>query len=322
VSGLFVHIGLLWLNPIYVAIGILLLPAGNATLRKVFCFSLSILIDIYYYAPAYYAALVQTQENPYQIIVGLGVAFIMAWVVWSYIFMMCSSVSWYYILPTSWLVYSHKIWELVGIGFYDISPIIMHTPFEGLVSVMGQGAIWLVIWSLFALRHRRLRYVILVLVFIAPVASYQESDHWLDEIHIYGESQKAGEVKGNAIISKRMYEKNNIYHASIGIGDVVGVSIKRHLVPYIESGYQTKIINRQFTYNQHKFLVLICNDALYTDWMGTDNSEAVVVVTHLSDLEGTPLIAHFAKKLRFVSLLKSLPILHVDQDFTEYYSFT
>ena len=323
VSGIFLHMGVIWLNPVWLAISLILLPRQKVSFRSLMYFSQGVLIDIYYYAPPYYLALDQLRDNAPQLIFGLGIMFISAWVLWSYLFMLSHKASWHYILPTSWLVYSHKLWEFVGIGFYDISPIMMNTPWEGLITVLGQGAIWVLIWSIFALRHVIFRYYVLLLACIAPVISYQDySNSWLNEINIYGESQGFSVDRGDAIISKRIYTENQVYHASIGIGDVVGTSIKQHLVPFIESGYDSKIANRQFIFKQHNFLVLICNDALFTDWLYLSNVEAIIVLTHLADLQDTPLLSYFSKKLAYTSLLKEIPVMHVDQDFTGYYSFT
>ena len=173
--------------------------------------------------------------------------------------------------------------------------------------------------NLLLMRHIIFRYLIILLACISPVISYQQPAKWLEEINIAGEGESVTDV-GNAIISQRIYSQNSVYHASIGVGDVVGVSIKQHLVPFVESGYQSQIMNRLFIYDQHNFLVLICNDALYTDWLSTTNLDAAVVVTHLADFKNTPLLSYFDKKLRYISLLKSFPIRHVDQDFSEYYS--
>ena len=56
-------------------------------------------------------------------------------------------------------------------------------------------------------------------------------------------------------------------------------------MPFVESGYDSLLEADYFGIKKHQFLVLICNDVLFSDWeIESHDAEAIVVVSHLEDL--------------------------------------
>lgn len=318
-SGIFFHMGLIWLDIAMLSMAIILLPRGVFSKKQVVYFTTGAVLQLFYYAKPYYTAVGFSNSLSIGGLLSLTIAFGLLWAIWSFIYLRLFQQHSLGVVAIPWLIGSSAAWGSVGLGFYDISPIIINSPWESLVILLGNWAVWVTLFCLHFLRHPILCYYILMLALACPNMLTQPNDmSWLD-FHIYAESDGFDVYEGNAIVSRRIQQGDKFLHISRGIGEVYGESVKQHMIPFVEH-YDHAFSNRVLSYKNHSLLVLICNDALYADWYEQmTKNEVLLVLSHLALLYDTPLINYFDKKLRYITLNFQKPVLHIDQKFNKAY---
>ncbi len=324
--GVLFHMGLICANfPIFgLGIRFLYHLASSRTSRQIQITWLGVGIQLYYFAPVYYQVLSPMSWYTFGIFLGVCLVFIGLWWLWwrgyqSLIFLDSTGL-----MPVLWLFILQLLWSGLGIGFYQLSPLLVNTPFEGLIYGLGDYGIWLVLLCLHQKNQFRCYVGLLILLIVGSMMAgsmsieHEVQPDWLSEITIYAEGQGHDISQGDAIVARRIHQGDAVYHASVGVGDVTGVSVKRHLVPWVEEGYTPRKLARVFDYQGHKILVLICNDVLFRDFADEiAESDRVVVLSHLSDLAHTPILIYFQQYLRYLSIYYGIPIHHIDQDFNQ-----
>lgn len=241
----------------------------------------------------------------------------LAWLPWTALYVYLRDGSRYYCMASLWFFFSNYVLEYVFIGFAHMGPMLVNTPWQGSIFWFGDVATFLFIWAVHLMRVPLLRHGIwfipLYIQSMVPNVVTEPVPKWLDEISIYPEGVVEESENVNSIQSRRIFKGDNVYYASVGYGDVFGMSLKRHMVFLIEGGYTPNYRTRILEYHGHKFLLLICNDALYSD-IGDemDKAEAVVVVSWLTGLNNTPIKHYFQKRVLYTHLRYGVPIRHVD----------
>lgn len=164
------------------------------------------------------------------------------------------------------------------------------------------------------------RFLCLISLFLASGANSQPPS-WLQDVTIYPEGMGHEVIIGDAIVSRRLQTPHGIWHASVGIGTVQGMSVKRHLLPGIEAGYAPAGHSRLMHVGKHSVLLLICHDVLFSDiWDEASQADAVVVISHLEDLLQTPIAHYIEKRASYIHAYTQKPVVHVDQHFQKIYA--
>ncbi|MEC7030439.1 MAG: hypothetical protein VXW87_02075 [Pseudomonadota bacterium] len=325
-AGVLFHTGLIYANLAIFGIGIrlLCLQARGTQNRCIRVSWLGSVIQLYFFAPVYYQVLSITEDSAGIMVTGLCIGFLVLWRIWWQIYLKTlvhnnfgiSSVLWLYILQCGW--------AKLGIGFYQLAPLIIYPMFTPLASCWGGAGPWLILLCLHQKKQSDfLLSTTLLLTLTSFLSLFQVSPEitmpdQVSDITIYAEGAGRDVVEGDAIVARRVETRDAVYHASVGIGSVQGMSIKRHLIPGIEGGYTSAKNNRVFDFQGMKILVLICNDVFFQDFtQEISESEVVVVLSHLNDLAKTPLPVYFDRYLQYLARYYHRPILHVDQHLTK-----
>lgn len=130
---------------------------------------------------------------------------------------------------------------------------------------------------------------------------------------IYPEGVEGSTNHGQGVFSTHLEDQQKTYNASVGWGDVAGYSLKRHLVPVVESGFSPGDTPRLMTYKGHSFLVLVCYDALFSDLSEEmKQAEAIVIVSHLNQLESTPMPRYFKARAHYLQHQYQCPVTWVN----------
>ena len=213
------------------------------------------------------------------------------------------------------MFFSIHYWEYLGLGVYNPSLMLAQSSLYSFVPY-GHTALAVLLLCLLSILHTKKWGWLLLPISIIPVSPLVEMvPPSIEGAVIYPEGLGRDIHEGNALVSRRLRDHNNIYHASIGLGAVQGVSLKRHITPIVESGYTPGEQNRIVMFNDKPVLVLICNDALFSDiWEEAKHASDILIISHLSDLSHTPIKQYFMARAQCIHLITGKPVYWVDQN--------
>lgn len=320
VGGIFFHMGLISaFMPLFV-LGIYGFPARVSSYsRAIKLLTCSSFVCVVLQGPSYYQAVAQEHAYPIFFTSIMGGLWCAYWLPWSTVYIGLRKVDRYH-LPTIWIMLSAYIFEYLGVGFSHVGPMLVGTFWENSIYWFGEGSIFLFIWLTHLLKKPLLKhglwFVPLLLNSTIGIMDFSPLPGWLDKIDILPEGVEAYYGKKEDLIyGKRIHKGSHIYYASIGGGQVQGISIKRHFVKIVESGYSSYLHTRMINFQGHNFLLLVCNDALFSD-LGDEilDAEAVVVTSWLTGLQGSPLKHYFLKRLEYIHLKYGKPLMLVDAE--------
>ena len=306
-GGVLLNTGLICANLSVFLLGMLLFLTGIHSLRSIW---VGAVITLGCYLPSFIKTV---GINYWPEVLGLSLLYIMAWTLFIYGYSRAQKVS--PLCASFYLLLSPYYWESMGIGF--------HNP-----HILFADTLWMLIpraetpWVVMAIAHylissRRVGLlIILAIVSWQPAFKLQTASPYIDDVYVFPEGLGHEETNKKAIVSRRLYTNEYIYHAMLGINGVEGMSIKRHLTPIVESGYSTKHHSRILDIQGKSILLLICNDVLFTDiWEELDQVDQIVVTSHLEDLSHTPMMNTFEKRIKYLNKVSQKPVLWVDQSF-------
>jgi len=326
-GGGMLHMGLiLAYMPLFV-LGVYCLPTKVGSFSDaVIYFSLSVMIGVPFHVCGYYNALTVEYSYPFFNALSASLLWYFFWVPCSVVYIYCRQRSYFYLLPSIWLFSLGYIHEYASISLSHVSPLLSYSPWAPGIYWFGLSINFLFIWLTHLLRVPLIKHSLwfapLWLASILPKQEITPMPKWIDEIKILPEGGIATDLSSNMVYSKKIFGDGVVYYASVGSGWVRGMSLKRHMVFLIESGYTPHDHSRILSYKNHNFLLLVCHDAMFSDvGKEVDQAEIIVVVSNLSDLNGTPAYYHFLKRLQYLSLYHHKPVLLVDYQKTVHFPY-
>lgn len=216
------------------------------------------------------------------------------------------------ILVFVFLVLSEYAWQALSIGLYRTTPMLANpitaaftshlqayamVSFLMLVSIVVQYPQWLLAMSL---------------LLLIPKKEIEQIPNRLSMITIVPEGQVVDQSKSAIFpeIEQLGESYYSIYRSNFGLNGLVR---KRHLVPWIESGYESGGSKRLLC-GKSCYLVMICYDALFNDYLEElSEATAIIVVSNLSDFANTPMPYYFEQQLAYIYLSTNSPVQYVDQ---------
>lgn len=259
----------------------------------------------------FFLALSETSAFPWYYFIQYSFLYAMVWVAWGAIFLKLQSFSNISskITQALWVVILPAIWEPIGVGWNNVGVMFMGGMFAPIYIKLGTLGIVFVFFL--ALVDQRFT-IALVFIFSnlnMPQASSLKEPLWLKELTINPEGvEKIGKI-GSGIFNAHIEDQQDTFNASVGWGDVEGTSLKRHLVPVVESGFTPGSYSRLMTYKGHTFLVLICNDALFSDiYDEVKQAEVIIIVNNLFKLESTPMPRYFFNRAQYLQSKYNVPV--------------
>ncbi len=261
----------------------------------------------YYYAAIYQDALLTVMPNGAIASTMLSAIILMViWWIWFFIF---DHVQHSKILTFIWLVLSENIWQWFDIALYRTTPMLVQVPFDVLVYYLGGGAIYV----FYLLAVSRSWMVTILCIGLLSLIGYDSLSSDLYQINVLPE--------GVSYIG----QENTIYHhldnpqysAYQGTSHFEGYVKKKHPVPFAESHYQ-KGDGSRLICDKKCYLVLICYDALFDDWLSEyHQADAIIVVSNLMQFENTPLSQYFRQQLKYLHLRSQKPLVYRDRLYSE-----
>ena len=216
------------------------------------------------------------------------------------------------------------LWQPLGLAFYRIIPVLMTSPWQQVLAVLGYvgvGAFFVVIHLLHRPLLRHSLWVLPLMIQMNLVGqtppplplTWSSLPSSSQSLLIFPEGQGRDWTQGSAIVSHRWHDQGHIYHTMRGIGDALGMAQKKHLIPLIESGYTQGSGHPLIEYHGLKLWVLICYDAFFSDVLiHAQDADLIVVVSQLSDLKNTPMPTYFLHTLRFIAMSQHKDLIYID----------
>ncbi|MDC3180663.1 hypothetical protein OAT84_00765 [Gammaproteobacteria bacterium] len=252
----------------------------------------------YFYLLIYQQALILVQPNWHQVYLLLTVLlFFAVWCIWFYMMDRLYTDKARLFL---WLVLSENIWQWCGIGLYRSTPMLVSMPFDRLVYFTGGLSLYI----FFAMGCYR--WLGVGLIFLLSCLSYQLPSVALQLPTVLAEGVDY------------LGEENTIYHNleeptySRYVGySFQGVVSKRHPVGFVEpylSGRGERLLCDQACY-----LVLICYDVLFDDWLEEYSSaSAIIAVSNLALFAQSPFYHYFQNQLAYIHIRSKKPVIYRD----------
>jgi hypothetical protein len=261
----------------------------------------------YYYFAIYQDALFTVYPKfAYESVLVSAVILFGLWWIWFLIF---DHVRHSVIQTFIWFVLSESIWQWLDIALYRTTPMLAQTPFDVLVYYLGGGAIYVfyVLAVSRSLMACALSISLLSLIGYTPLSTHFYPVNILAEGDVYTGQE-------NTIYHHLDDHQYSVYQ---GTSSFRGYAKKKHPVPFAESYYQ-KGIGSRLICDQKCYLVLICYDALFDDWIEEyDQADAIIVVSHLIQFEDTPLYQYFRQQIKYLHLRSQKPLIYRDSLYSE-----
>lgn len=318
VGGVCLHTGLFSAYMPLFVLGVYLLPQNVKSItRASLMLSLSVFVYVLLGGLSFYQTISLIFETPCYHCFVMSFVWLLIWVPWTFFYVLSRKYEKHFILSSGLMLLLGPWNESFCVGFSHLEPLLMYSPWERMLPWLGNIWVFLFVLSVHWLYRPVLSHLIWVLPLLMNSAVTPQEKltmpSWLDQITILPEGIERTDEIGNVVECLRIWEKNRVFYASVGTGDVHGMSLKRHLVPIVESRYSPYYYSRLLTFHRHHFLVLVCNDALFLDVEREMNkAEAVVVVSYLQGVSRTPLQNYYFKRLRYLSYRYKKPVRLVD----------
>lgn len=281
---------------------------------------LTVFYDVFLYGAVFYQAL-KACFFPTKVVwiyILSIVGMVALWWLWFYSYQLCHRIKgWWRVLAIFvFLCLAERGWQFLNIGIYRTTPLLVDPLFSSIMVTWPQAALLVVFALVACMSHVHLRCLVLTLLllrtelYVSPTHNYDFS--------VYPEGSLV-EAQGDAM-SPITYQKDKDFYSSVvGLGALTGRVDKRHLVPWVESGYTSGRDSRYIS-DGTRYLVLICYDALFDDYLDEiRDTQGVVVVSNLTAFDQTPFLTYFVKQLWYIQLRTGLSMVSKDPVVDMYY---